>query len=100
MSDIFQIRILLNDINPPIWRQILVKSDIKLFDLHKIIQTTMGWTNTHLHQFVFNNYFFCNPDYDDDWDDNKQIDYSDIKLSDLISKEKQQILYEYDFGDG
>jgi len=100
MVNIFQLKIALNYITPPIWRQVLVKSNTKLFDLHKIIQTTIGWTNSHLHQFIFNNYFYCNFNYEDDWDDNRQIDYSDIKLDELISKEKQQIIYEYNFNDG
>lgn len=100
MTEIYQIKVSLNNIIPSIWRQLLVKSDTKLFGLHKIIQTTMGWTNSHLHQFVCNNKFYCNPDYEDDWDDDRQIDYTKIKFSDLISKKNQSIIYEYDFGDG
>jgi len=32
-----------------IWRQFQVRSDINLGQLHRILQTVMGWTNTHLH---------------------------------------------------
>jgi hypothetical protein len=64
MENIFQLKITLNDISPPIWRRIHVNSDTLLFDLHKIIQTTMGWTNSHLHQFVYNDRFYCNPEYE------------------------------------
>ncbi len=100
MINVYQIKISLKDLVPPIWRQILVKSDVKLADLHKIIQTVMGWTNSHLHQFMFNEKFYSDPEYEDDWDDNEQIDYRKIKLRDLLSKEKQKLTYEYDFGDG
>jgi len=50
-KEIYQIKITLNDTKPPIWRRFLVESNVKLPDLHKIIQTVMGWTNSHLHQF-------------------------------------------------
>lgn len=34
------------------------------------------------------------------WGEMNNVDYSKIKLSDLLSKEKDKIIYEYDFGDG
>jgi hypothetical protein len=49
---IFQIQISLRDIKPKIWRRILVSEDLLLSDFHKIIQTTMGWTNSHFHHFI------------------------------------------------
>jgi len=100
MEKIFQIKVTLNDIEPAIWRQILIKSNTKLFDFHKIIQTAMGWTNSHLHQFVYNNKLYCNPDYEDEWDDENQIDYSKLKINNLLKKENKMIVYEYDLGDG
>jgi hypothetical protein len=36
---------------------------------------------------------------DDLWGDMDVIDYSKIKISDLLKKEKDKIVYEYDFGD-
>ena len=35
-----------------IWRRIQIQSDVLLSDFHRILQTTMGWTNSHLHQFI------------------------------------------------
>jgi len=35
----------------PVWRRIEVSADIKLGKLHKILQTAMGWTDSHLHGF-------------------------------------------------
>ena len=52
MSKVYQIRISLNDIEPPIWRQVLVQSDITLGRMHDLIQIVMGWTDDHLHQFM------------------------------------------------
>ena len=52
MSKIYQIRISLKNLNPPIWRRVLVQSDITLGRLHYLIQLVMGWTDSHLHQFI------------------------------------------------
>ena len=47
---VYQFRITLLDTRPPIWRRIQVK-DGTLDKLHEHIQTAMGWTNSHLHDF-------------------------------------------------
>ncbi len=97
----YQIQIALKRSKPKIWRRVLVPSDILLPDFHKIIQTTMGWTNSHLHQFIHNSTFYTRKMQDDDfWDEFDNVDYSKIKLSKLLKEEKDSIVYEYDFGDG
>lgn len=48
----FVLRITLNGSKPPIWRRVAVRSDITLGELHEVIQIAMGWTDSHLHQFV------------------------------------------------
>ncbi|GAB4219310.1 MAG: plasmid pRiA4b ORF-3 family protein [Spirochaetota bacterium] len=93
----YQLKICLLHIKPLIWRRFIVNSDIKLPDLHKVIQTVMGWTNTHLHQFVKDDIIYSEPDEDSLIE---YVDYRKIKLNQLLKKEKQYILYEYDFGDG
>src|SRR5450830_485 len=45
------LRIELKWITPTIWRQVAVPESITLGNLHQVIQTTMGWTDTHLHEF-------------------------------------------------
>ncbi len=98
---IFQIQIILRGSKPKIWRRILVPSDLLLPDFHKIIQTTMGWTNSHLHQFIKNQTFYTRKMPDDDfWEETNNVDFSEVKISDLLKKEKDKIIYEYDFGDG
>ena len=97
----YQIQIALRGSKPKIWRRILVPSDLLLSDFHKIIQTTMGWTNSHLHQFIKNRTFYTRIMADDNFGgDMDNVDYSKIKISDLLKKEKDIIIYEYDFGDG
>jgi len=96
-KDWYQLKISLNNIKPAIWRRFLVQSDIKLPDLHKAIQTVMGWTNSHLHQFIIDGKFYAEPD---DESFAEIIDYRKIRLNKVLTEEKQTINYEYDFGDG
>jgi hypothetical protein len=49
---IYQLRVTLRGAQKPIWRQFQVECDITLAKLHRILQTVMGWTNTHLHRFL------------------------------------------------
>jgi Plasmid pRiA4b ORF-3-like protein len=43
---VYQLKITLRDIKPPIWRRVQVK-DCTLNQLHDIIQTCMGWDVRH-----------------------------------------------------
>ena len=53
MSDqIYELRITLTGSKPAIWRRVAVPGDVTLGRLHDVIQIVMGWTNSHLHQFV------------------------------------------------
>ena len=97
---VYQIQIALKDFKPKIWRRILIPPDLFLSDFHKIIQTSMGWTNSHLHQFIKNGKFYTRRIPDDDyWDEMDNVDYKNVKISDLLKVEKEKIIYEYDFGD-
>jgi hypothetical protein len=97
---IYQIQIALRGFKPKIWRRILVQSDLLLNELHRIIQTTMGWTNSHLHQFIKDKTYYKMHHPDDDfWGEMNDVDYKKIKISDLLKNEKDKIVYEYDFGD-
>jgi hypothetical protein len=49
--DIYQLRIVLRDISPLIWRRLLVRSDTTLAQLHRMIQTSFEWSNEHLYRF-------------------------------------------------
>ncbi|HEY1407128.1 MAG TPA: plasmid pRiA4b ORF-3 family protein, partial [Spirochaetota bacterium] len=96
-NEAFQLKITLQDVTPQVWRRVIVNSNIKLSDFHKVIQTTMGWTNSHLHQFIKGDDFYAMPD---DESLSESIDYRKIRLKDILSAEKESIIYEYDFGDG
>lgn len=50
--EVYVIKVTLIGTKPPVWRRILVPREISLRNLHRTLQTVMGWTNAHLHQFV------------------------------------------------
>ena len=82
----YQIQIALRGSKPKIWRRILIPSDLLLSDFHKIIQTAMGWTNSHLHQFIKNRTFYTRKMADDDFrDELDNVYYSKRRISDLAS---------------
>jgi hypothetical protein len=94
---IYQIKITLRDTKPPIWRRLLVPGSATLYDLHKIIQVAMGWTNSHLHQFIIDDEYYSIPS-EDDWQ--PVIDERKFRLAEIAPTEGSKFIYEYDFGDG
>lgn len=99
---VYRFKIILRDTDPVIWRRIETK-DVTLEKLHELIQTAMGWTNSHLHLFEIANVRYTDPRFMmDDFDDFGALDYSGIRISDLVARHgsKLRMRYEYDFGDG
>lgn len=95
-NEIYQIKVTLRRSKPPIWRRLLVSSEITLFDLHKIIQIAMGWTNSHLHQFIIADEYYSIPS-EEDWQ--PVIDERKYQLAVIAPTERFKFIYEYDFGD-
>jgi transposase len=58
---IYQLKITLKDICPPIWRRLQVTSERMLRKLHQVIQESMGWTNSHLHTFLIGDVEYGQP---------------------------------------
>ncbi|MBU0493925.1 MAG: plasmid pRiA4b ORF-3 family protein [Chloroflexi bacterium] len=95
---IYQLKITLEHIKPPIWRRLLVRSDATLGDLHRIIQAAFGWMDYHLHQFVIGEFYYGEPQ--PDYDDYMEMrDEQELTLRHLTAEEGFRFRYEYDFGD-
>lgn len=99
---VFQFKITLRDVRPPIWRRIQVL-DGTLDRLHEHIQTAMGWSNSHLHQFLIDGVNYGDSELLDDGfahvgelEDSRQT-----RLGRLLARRNKgfRFLYEYDFGD-
>lgn len=94
----YQLKIGLNGSKPPIWRRFLIADSATLSELHMAIQIIMGWTNSHLHQFIVGDRFYGIPDPDFDMG-LETLDENKYRISQLLKTEKDSIVYEYDFGD-
>lgn len=49
---IYELHVQLMEIQPIIWRRLLVPAAITLARLHHLLQLTLGWTNSKLHSFT------------------------------------------------
>ncbi|HEV7665446.1 MAG TPA: plasmid pRiA4b ORF-3 family protein, partial [Chloroflexota bacterium] len=94
---ILQLKCTLKRVKPPIWRRLLVRSDTRLDQLHHILQLVMGWSDSHLYEFVANGVAVGNAD--EDWSDDVEHEL-DVNLADVVSVAGDRLLYRYDFGDG
>ena len=96
---VYQIKITLKDVHPPVWRQILVSDKITLFDFHYVIQDVFSWLDYHLHEFTIHGKIYGDPQ-NDEFEDLFLQDETKYKLRKLNLKEGSHFTYEYDFGDG
>ncbi|MGJ0637753.1 plasmid pRiA4b ORF-3 family protein [Xenorhabdus bovienii] len=95
MEKFYQLKIMLTETEPVIWRRFVVPSNISLDRLHDVIQAVMGWEDSHLHEFIFSAKRFTEmPDGMSDCQEEGRF-----KLDSLIKRKGSKFAYLYDFGD-
>ena len=47
--EVYQLKNVLRDISPMVWRRLKIAGNTDLGDLHTIIQLAMGWKDYHIH---------------------------------------------------
>ena len=97
--EVYQIKVTLEGIRPPIWRRVHVASDTTLAKFHMVLQHVMGWTNSHLHQFVIRGQYFAPRDVFSEFGGPKMESETKTTLADVVSGPKSRMRYEYDMGD-
>lgn len=96
-DDVFELQVELEESDPLIWRRLLVRKDTLLPMLHRILQVAMGWTDSHLHEFlVADGVRFGEPDLESELD---PIDYRRLALHQVAPGKGARLIYHYDFGD-
>lgn len=95
-KSIYQIKVTLKDSKPPIWRRVLVPDSISLHQLHTILQIVMGWTNSHLHQFIIDDEYYGDPEDDEHGEMENEKRY---RLNRFVERKGFKFIYEYDFSD-
>ena len=91
------LRIALDEIEPEIWRNVSVPSDLTMEQLHLVAQVAMGWLNGHLHEFRKGEARYGTPD--EDWPDGRLVDEREVRLDAVLTRKGQKLEYLYDFGD-
>lgn len=97
------LRVELKDIKPPIWRKLVVPSNLVLESFAHVILASMGWEMEHLHQFVKNRRFYSIPINNEPNDFlmmDENLDSRNYTIGDLIINKGDKCTFEYDFGDG
>ena len=96
---IFQLRVNLRGIEPPVWRIVQMPEDAKLPRLHRILQTIFNWEDYHLHEFVVGRQVYSVPDPDDALYERKVSDERPVPLNRISGRVGDSFEYIYDFGD-
>lgn len=79
---------------PPVWRRLEVPAELRLSELHLVIQAAMGWENCHMHVFDDGKYQYGLPD-----PELGHRDESAVRLSQVLTGVGAKLSYTYDFGD-
>lgn len=99
------IKVMLDEVEPPVWRRVALPSNTVLPDVHNVIQDVMGWNDRHLHAFFSENSVYGDGQRFemqfslDEGDDGTGIAEDDIPIGRLLSRVGDSLGYQYDFGD-
>lgn len=92
----YQLLVELLEIQPRIWRRLIVADTTPLPLLHRIFQVAFGWQDYHLHEFRAGSVRFGVPDEDFP---PPHIDEQRVSLYQIAYEPGDRFLYTYDFGD-
>ncbi len=98
--EILQIKLTLLDVEPAVWRRVLVPESYSLNRLHDVIQAAMLWLDYHLHEFEIGDRRYADLQGEGDDAFGERL-YSDrnLRLRDLVARGVDRFSYAYDFGD-
>lgn len=104
-KQVYQLKVTLMDIEPSIWRRILIPSSYDFWQLHCTIQDAFGWTDSHMHKFTCTAPHSDAPlafgiPFDAEYDDEVPVVTGwQHKITEYINGSTEDIIYIYDFGD-
>ncbi len=85
----------LREVEPRVWRRLLVPGSVRLDKLHRMFRAAMGWEDSHLHAFEIGGerYGMHFDDYPDG-----ELHEKDFTVVTAVGT-NDRFTYEYDFGD-
>ena len=96
---VYQLKVTLRDISPPIWRRVQLSDETPLSKLHRVLQLLFDWDDSHLYDFEANRTVYSLPSPDDRDFGRNIVDEKSASLNLVIQKVGETFLYRYDFGD-
>ena len=97
-KQIYQFKVTLRGIRPPIWRGFQVTDHLTFYQLHRVLQEVMGWYDGHLHAFDLNGFQITDAEtLAEGWNDGEDERKATVKKH--VHRKGQKFRYEYDFGD-
>ena len=97
-----QIRVTLAEIDPPVWRRLVVPWTWHLGDLHLVIQAAFNWWDYHLHEYRIGGLRYGDLNMGDDGGfahDARLFEETEVRLCDFGREPGIAFTYVYDFGD-
>lgn len=105
LDHVFQLKVTLKDLRPPIWRRLQVPCTYSFWDLHVAIQDAMGWQGCHLHEFeasvpLTREAFLVGiPDEGDPMSEGSALPAWQVPIAGFLTLISRRIGYLYDLGD-
>jgi Plasmid pRiA4b ORF-3-like protein len=96
-NSVHKLKITLVNVEPPVWRRLLVASSTTLATLHSVIQGSMGWMDAHLYEFEIGTTRYGLEDEDCEFD-SSFADAQEVTLA-AVASAGSSFAYRYDFGD-
>lgn len=98
MPDVARLKITLDEVRPRVVRRLEVPLDVRLDDLHLIVQAAMPWENYHLYEFRAGKVAWGEPDPEWDFPGSSPLPARKATLRDLLGGTRRSFSYVYDFG--
>jgi hypothetical protein len=96
-APVYQLKITLAEVEPPIWRRIRARGDLRLDRLHTVFQRAMGWQSAHLHEWIVGGRRYGEPEPDEPHYEVQEE--SRLTLREAAPIEGARFEYLYDLGD-
>lgn len=95
---ILQAKVTLRGVEPPIWRRVVVPSNMPLHEFAWALIRAMGWNGSHLHMYdvAGTKYGSISPD----WESLGELDEESFRIDDVLPAVGSELRFDYDFGDG
>lgn len=93
---LYQFKIALRGVSPPIWRQVQVWENYTLDQFHRALQVAMGWENCHLYEFRIGGAMYRDPHPENE---PEILNAKRTRVCQVLSGVGAELEYLYDFGD-